>query len=125
MTTYTEGNYLSDLLKYEVSPLWCRDAVIVASGQNLAQFAVVGRVAASGKIAEYNPAATDGTQTPVGALLEAVNASSADVAGAPMLARGAVVDQDFLVWKSGLNDTQKTAGRLALQALGIVPRVAP
>lgn len=50
----------------------------LVTGQNLAQFAVVGRVAASGKLKVWDPAANDGSQKAIGVLLYATDATAAD-----------------------------------------------
>ena len=55
--------------------------VTVASGQNLAVFSLVGKVSASGKVVLSLAASSDGSETPYGVLLEAVDASGADAAG--------------------------------------------
>ncbi len=55
--------------------------VTVLSGQNLAQYSVVGRVAASGKINLCNSGASDGSEVPVGILVNAIDASGGDKAG--------------------------------------------
>ena len=124
MASFTEPNYDGDLIKWEAHRAYSREVETVASGQNLAQFAVVGRVTASGEMAEFNPSAADGSETAAGILIEAVDASSAARKGV-VLERVALVDLDFLVWKSGLTQAQKDAALATLKGLGIVARSAP
>ena len=50
MSVAIEPNNLGDLLKYETSNLYSREAVDVASGQNLKLGTVVGRVTETGLV---------------------------------------------------------------------------
>lgn len=52
----------------------------LASGQNLPDLSVVGRITASGLLTLCNPGASDGSQTPVAILVEATNASGGNTA---------------------------------------------
>lgn len=114
---------LGDLLKYEEDCLrYSRDLVTVAAGENLELGAVVGRVTATGKLKRLDPAATDGTQTPVGILLGAVDATLADVDDAQMLARHGIVASAAVVWPTGITSEQKAAAVTALAVLGILIR---
>jgi len=54
------------------------DSETILSGQDLAQFSVVGRVTASGKFILSNSGAADGSENPVGITLEAVDATGGD-----------------------------------------------
>lgn len=116
---------LGDLLKYEEETLrYSRDQVTVASGQNLELGAVAGRVTATGKIKRFDPVATDGTQTPVGIVLEAVDATLADREDGLLLARHGIVASHAVVWPSGITPEQKAAAIVALEARGILIRQA-
>jgi hypothetical protein len=57
------------------------DTVTIVSGQNLAAGAVVGQITTGGKYMLSASAAADGSQTPVGVLAAAVNASAGDQPG--------------------------------------------
>jgi hypothetical protein len=48
------------------------------TGQNLAAYTVLGRITASGKLTKAVDSASDGSQTPMGILIHAVDASAAD-----------------------------------------------
>ena len=79
---------LGDLLKYEESSIrFSRDQVTVASGENLLLGTIAGRVTLTRKIKQFDPAGTDGTEGPVGLVLEAVDASLGDREDGPILAR--------------------------------------
>lgn len=114
----TEGQ----VLKYEAPQGYSREDVTVASGQTLAIGQVVGRITASGKIAAFNPAASDGTQNAVGVMLTAVNATGGDKPGVMIARHAIVVDRDSLVWGGSPNNAQKDAAIGQLKALGILAR---
>lgn len=50
----------------------------LAAGQNLPARSVLGRITASKKLVQCNPAANDGSEVAVGILVHATDASSAD-----------------------------------------------
>lgn len=81
--------------------------VTVAPGQNLAAYTVVGKISASGKIAVCNLGASDGSQTPFGILVHAIDASSADKAGVVYI--GGCFNPDALTWHSGFDTALKKA----------------
>ncbi len=117
--TPTIGQYV----KYEETEAqYSRDNVMVASGQVLVTGQVVGRVTASGKIAAYNPVATDGTQNAVGIMAMDVNASAGDAPGVIIARHAVIVDADNLVWAGSPTTPQKAAAIEQLKALGVVAR---
>jgi hypothetical protein len=75
----------------------------------------------SGKVKEYNPANTDGSEVPVGVLLSAVDASAADVAGV-MFDRLCEVNKNELVWFSGATSQNKTDALAVLEQRNIFAR---
>ena len=121
MPVITESANLGDLLKYEAPSLYSRDAVTVASGQNLTLGTVVGLKTADGKVHALDPAATDGTETAAGVLLQAVDATSADAPGL-MLARHAIVSDNALVWPAGITTGQQIAAINQLKDRGLLVR---
>jgi hypothetical protein len=114
----TEGQFL----KYEEEQGYSRDDVIVASGQNIAVGEVVGRITASGKIAAFDPAASDGTQNAIGVSLSYVDATAGDKPGVIVARQAIVVDRDNLVWGGSPTTAQKDAAVAQLKALGILAR---
>ena len=98
-----------------------RDAITVAAGQTLGAGAVLGRVTANGHYAVYNPAAMDGSQTAVGVLWGAVDASAAAAPGVGVL-RDAEVRRASLQWFAGATDPQQETGVAELAAVGIIAR---
>ncbi len=122
MPVITEGMNLGDLLKYEAPNLYSRDQATVLAGQNLALGAVVGIVAATGKVKALDPAATDGSQTAAGILLEPVDATAGDRDDGILLARHAIVADSALVWPAGITNAEKAAAIAELKAIGILVR---
>ncbi|MBF0410982.1 MAG: head decoration protein [Candidatus Riflebacteria bacterium] len=83
----------------------------ILSGQNLSAGTIVARQTSSGKFLAYDADGTDdGRRTPVGVMLEDVNASSGDTEGIVGFA-GVYVEDNM----TGLDD----AGKLALEAKGV------
>ncbi|NGZ07626.1 MAG: head decoration protein [Magnetococcales bacterium] len=121
MPVITEPNHLGDLLKYEAPNLYSRDAVVVASGQNLALGSVIGIKTADGKAHTLAPAAADGTEKAAGVLIQTVDATGADTEGV-MVARHALVADIALVWPAGITANQKTTALGQLKAIGILVR---
>lgn len=71
------------------------------------------------KVAEYNPAGTNGSEVVTGILVGAVNASAADAPGVRMSRGPATVNGNDLVWKTGLTAAQKSIARNELLRKGI------
>lgn len=118
----TMQNTLGQFLKYEAPQSYSREDVTVASGQNLAVGQVVGRITASGKIAAFNPAASDGTQNAIGVMAMSVDATGGDKPGVIIARHAIIVDKDSLVWAGSPTSGQKDAAIAAMKALGIVAR---
>jgi hypothetical protein len=97
-----------------------RDNGTLILGQNLAAGTVLGRITASGKLTALAPGAANGSQTAVGVLYEAVNATAAD-APCVLSARDCEVNGKELGWGAATAAQIATAtGQLA--AAGIVIR---
>lgn len=117
MTLQTEKTSTAEALISEANGHRSRENVTVVSGQNLKACQIVGKVTASAKYAAYDNAASDGSEVAAGMLLEAVDASAADKAGA-IIARDAEVDADLLNWGTN-NAAGITAGKTDLASLNI------
>lgn len=99
-----------------------REQAIIASGAGkVIAGTVLGRITASKKLVPFDPAASDGSQTAVAVLYESCDATSADVRRT-ISARDTEIQGAVLVWKAGLNDSQKTAALASLAALGLIAR---
>ena len=124
MSAITESQNLGDLLKYEAPNLYSRDRVTVAAGQTLLLGAVVGIEAATTKVVQLDPAATDGSETAVGVLTTDIDAAASDRTDGILISRHAIVADHALIWPVGITPMQKAAAKLQLKALGILVRVA-
>ena len=124
MPAITESQNLGDLLKYEAPHLYSRDRVTVAAGQTLLLGAVVGIEAATTKVVQLDPAATDGSEIAVGVLAADVDAAASDRTDGILISRHAIVADHALIWPVGITPIQKAAAKLQLKALGILVRVA-
>ena len=124
MPNLTEPIRLSDLLKFEEAEIqYSRDQVTLASGNDLPRGAVLGVITASGKYAEFDPAATNGTQAAKAVLLYPSDASAADLQ-VTALKRYAVVAKQHLAWKTGTTAGEILAALAQLEAVGIIARDA-
>jgi hypothetical protein len=119
MAVINESAYLGDLVKFEESHRYSRRQETIASGQNLGLGTVVGRKTSDSKIYALNPSATDGTQTAVGVLVEAVDATLLDKDGL-ILVRHAIVADKALVWPAGITNPQKITALTQLEASGVL-----
>jgi hypothetical protein len=77
--------------------------------------------AGSGKYKEYNPANTDGSQTAVAILYASVDATGGDTEGV-VIVRHAEVNAEELIWFSGADANQKSAGLAQLKTYDIIAR---
>jgi len=115
---------LGDLLKFEAPQFYSRSAITIASGQNLTMGTVLGRKTTDDKHHAFDPAATDGTETPVGILLGDIDASLIDREDALLLARHAMVAEKLVVWPAGIDAAVKKAAVRHLEDIGILIRTS-
>jgi hypothetical protein len=124
-----EKENLGDLLKFEIDKNYCREVVTVAAGQNLKLGTIVGIVAATGAAKSvYLPTGDedevlDGSEIAVGVLLENADATSG-AKKSLMIARGAIVAENTIVFPEGATDAQKKKIVGDLEARGVVIRKA-
>ncbi len=121
MTVAIEQNNLGDLLKFEAPNLYSREEITVAQGQKLALGAIIGQDSETDLIKALNPAATDGIQNAVGALIAEVDATSGN-AKAVIVTRDAILADHAVVWPSAITLEQKTAAIKQLEARGVIIR---
>lgn len=118
MTALTEGRHSGEFILSESNGNRSREEVTIVSGEDLAAGTVLGKITASGKYAAYDNGASDGTQTAVGVLLDACDASGGDTQ-ATMIARDAEVNGEMLGYLTGADEA---AGITDLLAVGIIVR---
>ena len=116
---------MGDLLKYELNPNYTREIVTLLAGTNYPLGAVLGVVSASGKYTLSPATGTDGSETAAAVLLEAVDASAADVTGLVIVRGPALLSKAALVVDASVDDAAKLAIKHSeLAALGLIPRDA-
>lgn len=121
MATLTEGAHTGDHIISDMGSI-SRDVMVLASGSGaLEPGTVVARVTASGKLAPYDNAGTDGTEAAFGILFAAADATSADVR-VVVHTRLTEVKTSALKWADGLDGTGQTAGLADLAAKFIIAR---
>ena len=121
MTVAIEQNNLGDLLKFEAPNLYSREEITVAQGQKLALGAIIGQDSETDLIKVLNPAATDGTQNALGALIAEVDATSGNTK-AVIVTRDAILADHAVIWPSAITLEQKTAAIKQLEARGVIIR---
>jgi len=121
MTVAIEQNNLGDLLKFEAPNLYSREEITVAQGQKLALGAIIGQDSETDLIKALNPAATDGTQNALGALIAEVDATSGNTK-AVIVTRDAILADHAVIWPSAITLEQKTAAIKQLEARGVIIR---
>ena len=123
MNTYTEPKHLSDVLLVEVAQGWTKQNGLLAATTIALAIGTVLSKDANGILQPIDFAATDGTEDAV-----AVLATHADINTSQqkivLIARGATVAQNQLVWPAGATEPQITAAIAQLEALGIVAQDA-
>ena len=115
---------LGDLLKFEAPQFYSRSAITIAAGQNLPMGTVLGRRTADDKHQAFDPAATNGAETPVGILLGDIDASLIDREDALLLARHAMVAAKLVLWPVGIDADIKQAAVRHLEDIGILIRTS-
>lgn len=126
MAVKTEGKHTAEFLVSEANGTRSRDQVTVTVPANttLAAGTVLSQLSANGKFAEYDNAGSDGTEEADAVLYETLinnTANPVDVE-ATVIARDAEVRSADLVFKSGVDNTGKTAARADLATKGIIAR---
>jgi hypothetical protein len=121
MATYTPLKKLGDLLLVEVAPGWTKDQGTLLTGTDYPLGQVLAKVA--GKYLVLDPVGSAAAKKAVAVLGEHVDATAGDMPGV-LIARGAVVDINELVWPPAITAPQKTTALDELVALGIVARAA-
>lgn len=77
----------------------------LVSGQNVAKYAPLGRVTATGKLKIWNPAGSDGSEVAVRIAAEAVDATSGDVKA--QFIKAGCFNIDAVAWPGTPTDVQK------------------
>lgn len=123
MTTFTEGLHDGSFIMSEAQGKRSRENVVLVSGQDLPAGAVLGQISSGGKYTALDQAASDGSQTAAGILINATDASTADTPVA-IIRRDAEVNLYQLDWGTQ-SQTEQDTGIEELENLGIICRERP
>lgn len=121
MANFSQPKNLGDVLLVEVSEGWTKQKGTLLAGSKYSLGQVLAKVA--GKYQVLDPAGAAAAKKAVAVLAEDVDATEGDRPGL-LIARGAVVDPNELVWPAGFTDAPKATALDELDALGIVARAA-
>lgn len=122
--TIEEQTRLGALLKWENDKNYCREIIKISKGQNLKMGTIItlDDTTDEGKSLTISSSETDEeSPTPYGILLTDVDAS-ADLQTALVVARSAIIDQQYVVFPEGATDDQKKAITKQLEVRGIIFR---
>jgi hypothetical protein len=121
MSINVEKQHGGEFILTESNGTLSRDAIVIVSGQNLIDGFILGKITASSKYKEFDPAAVDGSENAAGVLVGDVDATAGDKeAGAVVW--GAEIKEAQLNWKSGLTSNQKIAALAVLAAKRVIAR---
>jgi Bacteriophage lambda head decoration protein D len=126
MTTFNEGRHTAEFILSEANGNRSRENVTIAGGTGgagkVAAGTVLGKLTATGEYVPSPAAGADGSQTAVAILIEAVDATAADVKAA-VIARDAEVNGKLLSYEASVDtDPEKAAKAAQLAAVGIIVR---
>lgn len=117
-TTLTEFTPQWAFLISEASNTRSREQIFLAAGNNLKSGTVLGQITASGKYTALAPASTDGSQAAAAILCWNTDATAADKRTV-CISNEAEVDDQLLVWPSGITTPQKATATSQLLTLQI------
>ena len=121
ITPITEGQHTGEFVLVEPYGELLRQEVTVILGQNLVAGAVLGKITASGKYTEMDPAALDGSQVAAGVLYADVDAIAADTEGLAVVQQVAV-QRSKLVWITGITGPEQTTAEGELETATVFVR---
>lgn len=120
MTEFTEGRHAAEFLVSEANGHRSRETVTIADGEDLKAGHVLGKDS-DDKYKEYNPDNSDGSETAVAVLYDAVDATDGEEEGV-IIARDAEVARDALAWFEDADEDQRDTGVSELADEGIIAR---
>jgi len=117
MTIYTEPKHIGDVLLVEVASGWTKDRGVVAQHAEPYEVGTVLSLV-GGKYVRYEHGQNN---APAAVAAERVDATAGDARGV-VIARGATVATDGLIWPENLTDAQKATAFKRLEDRGIIAR---
>lgn len=121
MATFSQAKALSDLLLVEVAAGWTKEKGTLLGGVDYPLGCVLAKV--SGKYQALDLAGTGAVKKAAAVLGERIDATAGDKPGV-VIARGATLVLNELVWPAGITEAQMTTALSELEAFGIVARAA-
>ncbi len=121
MPVLNEGRHTAEFLVSQGNGTISRETITILNGRTLEAGAVLGKITASGKYREVDPAATSGAEVATAVLYDNIDASAAD-AQAVVISRLAEVNATELVWPGGITDPEKATALEQLATLNIITR---
>lgn len=121
MATLEEGRHAGEFIVSEANGHRSRLQATVLADEVLEAGHVVGRVTATNKLREWNPANNDGSEAVFGVAFAKVDATGADKQGV-VLVRDCEVNGAELVYFDGATEGNIETATLALEGLGIIAR---
>lgn len=116
-----EATRTAEFLVAEANGDRSRDQITIAYSKDLPPGTVLGKITTGGKFKQFDPDATDGSETAAGVLYDWAEASAGDVRGVGVV-RDAVVVRGALAFASGVSQGDQDAAIDALAERGIVAR---
>jgi hypothetical protein len=121
MSNLNAGSYVPEQRYAGETDIITKPQVIAAGSGAVAARTVLGRVTASGKLVPHNPGASDGSQTAVAILVDAVNAA-ADVTAAVYIA--GEFNMDALVYNAATNTDALKLGLFGVNGPIVIRKLA-
>ena len=123
MTELIQPSTLGDILKFEVNPNFCREAITLISGIAYPAGAVLGRISVNGKYTFASHGGDDGSEIASAVLLFPVDATLAEAIGVVLVRGPAIIARSALLYDTTVDDGAKITAKLSeLAALGIIAR---
>lgn len=121
MATIREGNYIGDIVVYELEETYCREEITLTAGTDYKLGAVLGQVTSDSKYVMNNPGNSNGSQTAAAVLLEDVDATSADAKGLALVRGPVRLVRSKLLFDASINTAgERQTAVDQLTAIGLV-----
>ena len=121
MPVLVEGPHKGEFVVSEGNNTISRETVTILSGRTLEAGTVLGKVTASGKYRDLDPAGSDGSEVAAAILHDAADASAGD-GSAVAIVRVAEINAAEIFWPDGITDNQKQTALGQLAAAYIIVR---
>ena len=121
MNTLTMQSRTAEFLVKDWDPSFNRETIVINTGQNLADGAVLGQIT-EGDFEQFDPTSDTGIEIAVAILFGAVDATAAPAPGVALTKGPAIVKVSSLAWPDGISDANKLVALGHLASAGIIAR---